>query len=205
MNTESVNPKTSNISNLETPDILKLINDEDRTVADIVRECIPQISLLVEEGYKALSNGGRIFYCGAGTSGRLSVADAAELPPTYGTDPEQVKAIIAGGVNAMLRASEGCEDSRERALQAFEESGCKAGDLVIGVSASGGAPYVRAFMEKAKEVGCVVGAIVNNENTLMSQIADITVFLTCQCLILSIFITENTQNMLSVLNRIWCS
>ena len=175
MNTEAVNPKTSNISNLDTPDILKLINDEDRTVADVVRECIPQISLLVEEGYKALSNGNRIFYCGAGTSGRLSVADAAELPPTYGTDPEQVKAIIAGGVNAMLRASEGCEDSRERALQAFEESGCKAGDLVIGVSASGGAPYVRAFMEKAKEVGCTVGAIVNNENTLMSQIADITV------------------------------
>jgi len=173
--TETVNERTSNISNESTLGMLTLINNEDKTVADVVTECLPTISILVDKAYETLSNGGRIFYCGAGTSGRLAVADAAELPPTYGLAPDRVVAVIAGGVGAMINAAEGCEDSRERAIQAFNESGCKAGDMVIGVSASGQAPFVITFMEEAKKLGCFVGAIVNNKNTLMSGVADTTV------------------------------
>ncbi len=175
MGTESVNKNTSGISSASTEEMLKMINSEDKTVADVVEGCIPDIARLVDAAYKCLSNGGRVFYCGAGTSGRLSVADAAELPPTYGLDPTRIVAIIAGGIGAMVNASEGCEDSRERALEAFKEYGIKEGDMVIGVSASGGAPYVLTVMEEAKKLGCTVGAVTNNENTLMSKVADITV------------------------------
>lgn len=175
MNTESVNQNTKGISKASTEEMLRMINNEDKTVADVVAGCIPQISKLVDVAHKTLFEGGRIFYVGCGTSGRIAVADAAELPPTYGLDPERVVAIIAGGVGAMIRASEGCEDSRERALEAFKESGCKAGDLVIGISASGQAPFVVAFMEEAKKLGCPVGCITNNENTVMEKCADITV------------------------------
>lgn len=175
MNTESVNKNTANISSVSTEDMLKMINREDKTVADIVAECIPTVAKLVDAAYDCLSNGGRVFYCGAGTSGRLAVADAAELPPTYGLDPTRIVAIIAGGIGAMVNASEGCEDSRERALKTFEEYGIKKGDMVIGISASGQAPFVITVMEEAKKLNCTVGAITNNENTLMSKVADITV------------------------------
>ena len=175
MNTESVNKATSNISEVETSEMLKMINNEDKTVAEAVEKCIPEISKLVDTAYNCLSNGGRVFYCGAGTSGRLAVADAAELPPTYGLDPKRIVAIIAGGIGAMVNASEGCEDSRERALKTFLEYGIKEGDMVIGISASGQAPFVLTIMEEAKKLGCPVGAITNNEDTLLEKAADITV------------------------------
>ena len=175
MNTESVNERTSNISEVNTEQMLYMINAEDALVADIVKENIPHIAKLVELGAETIRNGGRIIYCGAGTSGRLAVADAAECPPTYGVDKNCIKAVIAGGVSAMIDASEGCEDDVERGIQAFDQTGAKAGDLAIGISAAGRAPFVCAFMKRAKEKGLKVGAIVNNENTLMSQIADITI------------------------------
>ena len=149
MNTESVNEKTKGISEATTEEMLYMINDEDATVAAIVRKGIPQIAKMVDAGVKALESGGRVFYCGCGTSGRLAVADAAECPPTYGVSRDLVNAIIAGGEKAMVNAAEGCEDSREKG--------------------------VLAFMEKAKEKGCVVCAVVNNENTEMAKIADIAV------------------------------
>lgn len=175
MNTECVNPSTTHISEETTENILKLINNEDAKVAAVVAQCIPQISVLVDEGYKTLQNGGKIVYCGCGTSGRLAVADAAECPPTYGVPLGTVNAVIAGGVGAMINASEGCEDSEERGIQAFLDANCKAGDLVIGISASGKAPFVRAFMKEAKKAGCKVAALVNNENTPMEAIADMAV------------------------------
>lgn len=175
MNTESINRETWDISEASTEEMLRLINREDKTVADAVEACIPTIVQLVEAGHRALASGGRIFYCGAGTSGRLAVADAAELPPTYGIDPDRVVAVIAGGAGAIVRASEGCEDSRERARQAFDEHRPTVGDLVIGISASGQAPFVIAFMEEAKTAGCTVAAITNNTDTLMERCADITV------------------------------
>jgi N-acetylmuramic acid 6-phosphate etherase len=175
MNTESVNTKTTGISDATTEQMLYMINEEDATVAGVVNAKIPQIAKLVEKGVATIKDGGRIFYCGCGTSGRIAVADAAECPPTYGVSRDLVNAIIAGGEKAMVNASEGCEDSRERGEQAFVNAGVKAGDLVIGISAAGRAPFVLAFMEKAKEIGAVVGAIVNNEDTEMSKIAHITI------------------------------
>ncbi|MBQ5926367.1 MAG: N-acetylmuramic acid 6-phosphate etherase, partial [Clostridia bacterium] len=175
MNTESVNQKTKGISDTTTEQALYMINDEDATVSLAVRKVIPAIAKMVDAGVKTLTNGGRIFYCGCGTSGRLAVADAAECPPTYGVSRDTVTAVIAGGVNAMINAAEGCEDSRERGEEAFFNANVSGKDMVIGISAAGRPPFVLAFMEKAKELGCTVCAVVNNENTEMAKIADIAV------------------------------
>ena len=175
MSTESVNERTRGISDSSTEDMLYMINYEDSTVAEAVKKNIPKIAKLVEAGVKALQNGGRVFYCGCGTSGRLAVAAAAECPPTYGVSRDLVTAVIAGGEKAVVNALEGCEDSREAGAKAFLDAGVKAGDLVIGISAAGRAPFVLAFMEKGKELGCTVAALVNNENTEMAALADIAV------------------------------
>lgn len=175
MNTESVNPKTKGISDATVEQALYMINDEDATVAAAVRRVIPSVAKMVEAAVMTLKNGGRIFYCGCGTSGRIAVADAAECPPTYGVDRDLVNAVIAGGTGAMVNASEGCEDSRERGEQAFFEYGVCEKDMVIGISAAGRAPFVLAFMEKARGIGCSVCAVVNNENTEMARISDIAI------------------------------
>ena len=175
MNTECVNPKTKGISNATTEEMLYMINDEDAPVALAVREAVPEIAKMVEAGVRTLENGGRIFYCGCGTSGRIAIADAAECTPTYGVSQDRVKAIIAGGFKAVIDPYEGCEDNRERGVQAFIEAGICSNDMVVGISAAGRAPFVLAFMEKAKEIGCTVCAIVNNERTEMAQLADIAI------------------------------
>ena len=175
MSTESVNERTTRISDVSVEEALYMINDEDAGVALAVRKQIPKIAAMVEAGVKTLQNGGRIFYCGCGTSGRIAVADAAECPPTYGVSTELVTAVIAGGAKAMINAAEGCEDSREKGCEAFSQHGVCEKDMVIGISAAGRAPFVLAFMEKAKEIGCTVCAVVNNENTEMSKVANIAV------------------------------
>ena len=175
MSTESVNERTTRISDVSVEEALYMINDEDAGVALAVRKQIPKIAAMVEAGVKTLQNGGRIFYCGCGTSGRIAVADAAECPPTYGVSTELVTAVIAGGAKAMINAAEGCEDSREKGCEAFSQHGVCEKDMVIGISAAGRAPFVLAFMEKAKEMGCTVCAVVNNENTEMSKVANIAV------------------------------
>ncbi len=175
MNTESVNIKTKKISDVSVEEALYMINDEDATVAAAVRAVVPEVAKLVEAGVKAVRSGGRIFYCGCGTSGRLAVVDAAECPPTYGVSRDLVNAVIAGGEKAMVNALEGCEDSREKGMEAFEKAGVTQKDLVVGISAAGRAPFVLAFMEQAKKTGCTVGAIVNNERTEMANLADIAI------------------------------
>ena len=175
MNTESVNEKTKGISDASTEEILRMINDQDATVAEVVRAAIPSIANLVDKGVETLNNGGRVFYCGCGTSGRLAVADAAECPPTYGVSRDLITAVIAGGAKAMVNASEGCEDSKEKGIEAFDAVGVKSGDLVIGISAAGRAPFVLAFMEKAKNSECFVCGITNNSDTEMAKIADLTI------------------------------
>ncbi len=173
--TESVSPDTAQISDVPTKTILKMLNREDAKAAGVVYECIPQITALVDAAVETIKNGGDIIYCGAGTSGRLAVADAAECPPTYGLDTRRIRAVIAGGYGAIVNASEGCEDSRESGEAAFRDAGCKTGDMIIGISAAGRAPFVLAFMEEAKKNGCTVGAIVNNADTEMARFADIAV------------------------------
>ena len=173
--TESINKNTWNISESSTEEIVRLINQEDAKVAEVVKGCLQQIAELVELLCEKMKKGGRIFYCGAGTSGRLAIADAAECPPTYGVDKGNVVAIIAGGISAVLDASEGEEDNAEKGREVILAYRPGKNDTVIGVSAAGRAPFVLACMRAAKEQGSTVAAIVNNENTPMADIADLSV------------------------------
>jgi N-acetylmuramic acid 6-phosphate etherase len=130
-----------------------LISAEDRTVAEAVHGQRKAIAGAIEEAEKTFRAGGRLFYVGAGTSGRLGVLDASEMPPTYGTDPELVQGIIAGGYAALTRSQEGAEDTIENAVKDLNERGVRKGDFVIGIAASGTTPYVRRALEHARSIG----------------------------------------------------
>ncbi|MEO7457722.1 MAG: N-acetylmuramic acid 6-phosphate etherase [Gemmatimonadaceae bacterium] len=151
--TERRNPRTQQIDLAEPLGIVDLMLAEDRTVADAVatqRDHIAQAIAAAEETFRA---GGRLFYVGAGTSGRLGVLDASECPPTFGTKPEMVQGIIAGGTPALTSAQEGAEDNLEQPRTDLADRGVRAGDFVVGIAASGTTPYVRIALEYAREVG----------------------------------------------------
>ena len=157
--TETRNPASAQIDVQTTEEMLRIFNDEDRTVADRVREQIPQIARAVDAIYERVQKGGRLFYMGAGTSGRLGVLDASECPPTFGVPRDLVVGIIAGGDPALRVSEEGAEDSRERGgidllANGFNQS---AGmDVLVGIAASGRTPYVLGAMETARQHGCLV-------------------------------------------------
>ena len=151
--TESRNPRTMDLDALGTEEILRRINAEDKTVPLAVEKEIPYIARAVELVVEAFKRGGRLFYVGAGTSGRLGVLDASECPPTYGTDPEMVQGLIAGGYAALVRAQEGAEDSREDGAQDLAERGVTANDGVCGIAASRRTPYVVGAVEYARKIG----------------------------------------------------
>jgi N-acetylmuramic acid 6-phosphate etherase len=151
--TERRNPKTAEIDLASPLEIVDLINAEDRTVADAVarqREPIAEALGLAEQ---VLRSGGRIFYVGAGTSGRLGVLDASEVPPTFGASPDLVQGIIAGGQAALTRSQEGAEDRPDAARDDLDAAGVRGTDFVIGIAASGTTPYVRAALMHAKTLG----------------------------------------------------
>ena len=157
--TEQRNPRTAAIDLASSLEIVDLINAEDRTVPDVVasqREAIARAVDLVEQTFR---RGGRLFYIGAGTSGRLGILDAAECPPTYGSDPEMVQGLIAGGLPALTRAQEGAEDRPENAAKDVAERDLGPKDFLIGIAASGTTPYVRAGIEEAKRRGAAVGIL----------------------------------------------
>lgn len=169
--TELVNPNTIGIDQLTTEEMLLCINDEDAKVAEIVRGCIPQIALAVEAIAAGLRAGGRLVYIGAGTSGRLGVLDASECLPTFGVSPEQVFGIIAGGERALTRAVEGAEDDGLAGAAVMDEVRIGHHDVVVGMSASGGAPYVRAAVLRARERGAVtVGVACAEPAPLMLEV-----------------------------------
>jgi len=147
--TESRNPRARNLGKMSTRQILQLINDEDATIAAVVRAAIPQIERAVEMIVSALASGHRLFYVGAGTSGRLGVLDASEMPPTFGVEPELVTGIIAGGDHALRMSIEGAEDEAWAGTRDLGDV-CRSGDVVVGISASGRAPYVLAAIKNAK-------------------------------------------------------
>ncbi len=155
--TERRNPRTASIDLASPLEIVDLIQAEDRTVPEAVasqREAIARAISLVEQAFRA---GGRLFYVGAGTSGRLGVLDASECPPTFGTDPEMVQGVIAGGPDALVRSQEGAEDVAADGAAAMDARGVGPHDVVIGIAASGTTPYVRGALERAKERGtCTV-------------------------------------------------
>lgn len=173
--TEGRNPRTLDIDTLSTEDMLRKINEEDRKVADVVAGEISNIARAVDASAEAIRGGGRLFYVGAGTSGRIGVLDAAECPPTFGTDPETVQALMAGGERAFIEAIEGAEDDREQGAADIKERGVNERDVVVGIAASGRTPYVIGAMEAAKQAGAQVVAVVCNEGSPMEKVADITI------------------------------
>lgn len=175
LETEKVNPRTREIDSCSTEEMLHLINREDATVAEAVKAAIPQIALAVDAAYRALKQGGHIIYLGAGTSGRLGVLDASECVPTYGVSPDLVQGYIAGGDRALRTPVEGCEDSREQGEQLIIDTNVTDKDVVVGISASGTALFVRAALLKAKEIGAVTVAIVNNPYAPVKEEADICI------------------------------
>ena len=177
LQTEQANPASKNIDTKSVAEILSIINSEDRKVPAAVEPAIPQIAAVVEATEKAFKNGGRLFYVGAGTSGRLGVLDASECPPTYGVERELVQGIIAGGREALVRSIEWAEDDEDAGRAALDEKNINEKDVVIGITASGQAPYVIGAMKRGKEVGACVGAISCNRNSRIFKFADHSIFL----------------------------
>jgi N-acetylmuramic acid 6-phosphate etherase len=171
--TEQRNPRTRGIGAKSTIGILRAIHREDASVASAVSGALPAIARAVDAITHALQQGGRVFYVGAGTSGRLAALDAAELPPTFGTPPRLVQAVIAGGRRALTHAVEGAEDNRARGAQDLAARGLDAKDAVVGIAASGATPYVLGALEFANRRGALTIALTSNPRTLITQMAQI--------------------------------
>ncbi|WP_234120895.1 N-acetylmuramic acid 6-phosphate etherase [Clostridium hydrogenum] len=173
--TEQVNENTKNIDTMSTVEILNSINNEDIKVAYVVREEIQSIAKAVDVVSEKLKNNGRLFYVGAGTSGRLGILDASECPPTYSTDPEIVQGIIAGGSKAIFASIEGAEDDEEKGRSIIKEKGMNSKDVLIGITASGRTPFVIGAMKEAKKNGIATIGISNNKNSLINEEVDIKI------------------------------
>lgn len=170
--TESRNQNTMDIDTLSTIDILKRLNEEDKTVPYAIEKALPQISFLVEEVIEAFKNKGRLIYIGAGTSGRIGVLDASECPPTYGVDENMVKGVIAGGEKALTTAIEGAEDSKELAMLDLMNIKLNKRDIVVGIAASGRTPYVLGGISYAKEIGAITGCITTSSGSVLADMVD---------------------------------
>lgn len=173
LKTEGRNQNTLHIDEMSTLDMITTICQENRAVEDAVAAEAPAITRAVDIIAERLEAGGHLIYIGAGTSGRLGVVDASECPPTFGVDERLVRGIIAGGHGAMFRAVEGAEDDETRGAAELMEDGVAAGDVVVGLSASGGAPYVLGALKKAREIGAVPMGITCNPDSLMHPLCDV--------------------------------
>ncbi|MCY8074875.1 N-acetylmuramic acid 6-phosphate etherase [Bacillus haynesii] len=172
LTTERRNERSKRIHQAETIDMLKIMNDEDKTVAEAVQEVLPDVKTAVDYAVGSLKKGGRIIYIGAGTSGRLGVLDAAECPPTFSISPESVIGIMAGGEQALFKAVEGAEDHEAFGRRDLEAVNLSNNDTVIGIAASGRTPYVLGALKYAKETGAKTVALTCNENSAISRAAD---------------------------------
>lgn len=176
-NTEKRNERTTHIDKMPLREALAIINDENNRVIEAIDKALPAIEEACEKMITAIKNGGHVYYIGAGTSGRLGVVDASECPPTYGVPSEMFVGVIAGGPQCMFTAAEAQEDDPNAAIADLKAKGFRAGDVLIGISASGGAAYVVSALEYAKSLGSAAIAIVNNPNTKMEKAADTTIVL----------------------------
>ena len=157
--TEQRNPRTMDLDRLATRAVLERINDEDQTVAAVVRGEIEHIEAAVELAHAAIQAGGRMLYVGAGTSGRLGVLDAAECPPTFGTPPEWIQGIIAGGYGALIQAVEGAEDREDDGAEQMRRARVEPRDFVLGIAASRRTPFVVAALKEARKLGARTGLL----------------------------------------------
>lgn len=172
LTTENPNPNSADIDLCSTEEMLRIINQEDRQVPHAVEKAIPQITIAVDAIVERLKKGGHLFYFGAGTSGRLGVLDASECPPTYGVSPELVQGYIAGGDSALRIPSEGCEDDEEQGRREADEHGIGSNDVVVGITASGRAPYVVGVVDRAKELGAYTVGVVTNADSILAAHVD---------------------------------
>jgi N-acetylmuramic acid 6-phosphate etherase len=170
--TEQRNSKTMKIDEANSLEIVKMINDEDRTIADSIAKQAENIAKVIDEGTKAYNSGGRIIYLGAGTSGRLGILDAVECPPTYGTSLDEIVGIIAGGEKAFIQAVEGAEDSKELAVADLAQINFNEKDFLIGIAASGRTPYVIGGIEYAKNLGAKTAGIAMSADSEVGSVAD---------------------------------
>lgn len=164
LSTEARNPASSRIDKLDTLSMMRVMNDEDQKTALAVKAILPDIARAVDVIAPRLKTGGRLFYMGSGTSGRLGILDAVECPPTYSTDPDLVQGLIAGGKEAIFRAREGAEDSLDKGADDIISHDLSAKDVFVGITASGRTPYVLGGMEEARRRGAfVIGLACSKE------------------------------------------
>lgn len=175
LTTEAVNPDTLMIDECTAEEMIQLMNQQDALVPAAIAKEIPQIAKAVDILHQRLSSGGRMFYIGAGTSGRLGVLDASECPPTFGTDPSLVQGYIAGGDIALRTAVEGCEDDMDEGIALIERIGVTDKDVLVGISASGSASFVIAALARAKEQGAATIGVCNNKGSRFEPIVDVCI------------------------------
>ncbi|MDD6133932.1 MAG: N-acetylmuramic acid 6-phosphate etherase [Selenomonadaceae bacterium] len=175
LTTERRNPHTAHIDELSTLEMVAAINREDQLVPLAVERVLPQIAQAIDLITEKLKTGGRLFYIGAGTSGRLGILDAVECPPTYGTSPELVQGLIAGGTPAIFKAQEGAEDKPDLAGEDLKAAGFSPDDVLVGIAASGRTPYVIGGIEYAKKLRALTIALSCSENSQIAGLADIAI------------------------------
>src|SRR5580698_1515247 len=173
--TEQVNPASEHIDEQPTAGILEIINSEDRLVAEVVAREIPAIARAVDAIVAAIGRGGRLFYIGAGTSGRLGVLDAAECPPTFSADPELVQGIMAGGEPALAHATETTEDDPAIGARDLGARGFNARDVLVGIAASGRTPYVLGAIAEARRLDAITVGISCTPDSALARAVDIAI------------------------------
>lgn len=173
--TEQENPNTSRIDELPTLDALRLINNEDKIVAFAIEQVLAELAYATDRIVERMQTGGRLFYIGTGTSGRLGVLDASEIPPTFGVSYELVQGVIAGGYDALHKATESSEDDREAGPRDLQLRGITPNDSVVGIAASGRTPYTIGAVEFARKLGCFTVALTCVPESAMTQAAEISI------------------------------
>ena len=173
--TEQQNSASRQLDELPAGEILKLMNEEDRRVPEAIGKVLPDISAAVEVLVESWNSEGRWIYVGAGTSGRIAALDAAECPPTFGVSPDKVKALLAGGDEAVTQAIEGAEDDRDAAVYDLKALDLRPEDVVVGLAASGRTPYVVSAIQHASEMGCSTVGISNNPGSELGEMARISI------------------------------
>ncbi len=177
MTTEAIHPRSAELENLPVRKILEFMNEEDARVAAAVAVALPEIEQAVELVLRSFQSGGRLIYVGAGTSGRLGILDASECPPTFGSDPEQVVGIIAGGRKAVFKSQEGAEDRHDQGAVDLKAVNLSKADTVVGITASRRTPYVLGALEYARSVGAATVFLICNppRNDAAPNVADVTI------------------------------
>ena len=173
--TEQENPRSQNLSSQSTAEIVELMNEEDALVAAAVKRVLGDVVNAIDETAERLSRGGRLFYTGTGTSGRLGVLDASECPPTFGVSPELVQAVIAGGYDACYRAVEASEDDAEAGAMDLKQRGFSAADVLVGIAASGRTPYTVGAIKYARSLGAFTVALTVVPGSPITQAAELSI------------------------------